>query len=136
MSVPQRVLILGGKPVLTRPIPAATVLEALPRACEIDPVLCGRVRRVLKRYMQETGVEFASVEGSVSNGAKTVMPNQHGQTEQNEHRQTIGGVQRLHHSAHARKHNFCDLVLLMLILNCTVILVTPTYRHPSHTEDR
>src|SRR3984957_6364185 len=78
----ERVLILGGKPVLTRPIPAATVLEALPRACEIDPVLCGRVRRVLKRYMQGTGVEFASVEGSVSNGAKTVMPNQHGQTEQ------------------------------------------------------
>jgi hypothetical protein len=29
---------------------------------------------------------------------------------------------------------FCDLVLLMLILNRTVILVTPTYQHPSHTE--
>src|SRR5579862_7281485 len=74
------VLILGGKPVMTRPIPAATVLEALPRACELDPVLCSRVRRLLKRYMQGTAVEFASVEGSVSNGAKTVMPNQHGQT--------------------------------------------------------
>jgi hypothetical protein len=24
----------------------------------------------------------------------------------------------------------------MLILNCTVILVTPTYRHPSHTGSR
>jgi hypothetical protein len=31
--------------------------------------------------------------------------------------------------------HFCDLVLLMLILNCTVILVTPTSQHPSHTED-
>jgi hypothetical protein len=31
--------------------------------------------------------------------------------------------------------HFCDLVLLMLILNRTVILVTPTLKHPSHTED-
>ena len=31
--------------------------------------------------------------------------------------------------------HFCDLVLLMLILDCTVILVTPTYRDPSHTAD-
>jgi hypothetical protein len=29
---------------------------------------------------------------------------------------------------------YCDLVLLMLILNCTVILVTPTRKGPSHTE--
>lgn len=78
----ERVLILGGRPVMTRPIPAAMVLDALPKACGIDPGLCGRVRRGLKKYMQETGVTFASVEGAVNNGAKVVIPNQHGQTEQ------------------------------------------------------
>jgi hypothetical protein len=78
----ERVLILAGKPVMTRPIPAAVVLDALPKACEVDAILCGRVRRALKSYMQTTGVEFVSVEGSVANGAKTVIPNQHGQTEQ------------------------------------------------------
>ena len=78
----ERVLILGGKPVMTRPIPAAVVLDALPKACELDAVLCGRVRRALKKYMGDTGVEFFSVEGSVTNGAKVVMPNQHGQDEQ------------------------------------------------------
>ena len=78
----ERVLILGGKPVMTRPIPAAAVLDALPKACQVDPVLCGRVRRAMKHYMQSTGLEFASVEGSVANGAKVVIPNAHGQGEQ------------------------------------------------------
>ena len=49
----ERVLILGDKPVMTRPIPAAMVLDALPKACAIDPVLCGRVRRALKKYMND-----------------------------------------------------------------------------------
>ena len=44
----ERVLILGDRPVMTRPIPAAMVLDALPKACTLDPVLCGRVRRALK----------------------------------------------------------------------------------------
>jgi Capsule assembly protein Wzi len=78
----ERVMILGGKPVMTRPIPAAAVLDALPKACKIDPVLCNRVRRVLKLYMRDTGVEFFSVAGAAASGAKVVMPNQHGETEQ------------------------------------------------------
>src|SRR5437016_5376361 len=78
----ERVLILGGKPVMTRPIPAAVVLDALPKACEVDAVLCSRVRRALKQYMQDTAVEFTSVAGAITNGAKTVMPNQHGETAQ------------------------------------------------------
>jgi Capsule assembly protein Wzi len=78
----ERVLILGGKPVMTRPIPAAVVLDALPKACQVDALLCSRVRRVLRQYMKDTGVEFASVEGAITNGAKTVMPNQHGETAQ------------------------------------------------------
>jgi Capsule assembly protein Wzi len=79
----ERVLILAGKPVMTRPIPAAVVLDALPKACEVDVVLCNRVRRVLSQYMHIAGVEFASAEGAVTSGSsKAVMPNQHGETAQ------------------------------------------------------
>jgi len=81
----ERVLILGDTPVMTRPIPAAMVLDALPKACAVDPVLCGRVRRALKRYMHDSALEFASVEGSaVSGDSKLVIPNQHGQTVQSQ----------------------------------------------------
>jgi len=38
----ERVLILADDPVLTRPIPAARVLDALSAACEIDAPLCSR----------------------------------------------------------------------------------------------
>jgi hypothetical protein len=87
----ERVLVLGDKPVMTRPIPAALVLEALPKACKVDAVLCENVRRYLKRYMGGSGLEFASVEGDVTHGSNLVMPNQHGRSEQN-HYQVAGGA--------------------------------------------
>ena len=77
----ERVLVLGDKPILTRPIPAAVVLDALPKACKIDAVLCGRVRRYLARYMHVDGIEFASAEADAARGSNPVMPNQHGRTE-------------------------------------------------------
>ncbi len=81
----ERVLILGDRPVMTRPIPAAMVLEALPKACGIDPVLCRRVRRALKPYMQDSALEFASAELSAVNGdSKLVIPNRYGQHEQSQ----------------------------------------------------
>jgi hypothetical protein len=86
----ERVMILAGKPVMTRPIPAAAVLDALPKACEVDPVLCARVRRALKPYMGDTGLEFASAEGAATNGAKVVLPNQHGETAQSPY--TLAGA--------------------------------------------
>jgi hypothetical protein len=49
----ERVLILAGKPVMTRPIAAATVLEALPKACHIVAVLCSQVRRYLDRFIHK-----------------------------------------------------------------------------------
>ena len=52
----ERVLILGDEPVMTRPIPAALVLEALPKACKVDRPLCESVRHYLDRYMQSSGV--------------------------------------------------------------------------------
>lgn len=82
----ERVLILGDKPVMTRPIAAAAVLDALPKACSVDPVLCRRVRRALKKYMGDSALQFASVEASaVSGDSKIVIPNQHGETVQSQY---------------------------------------------------
>ena len=79
----ERVLVLGDKPVMTRPIPAELVLDALPKACKADAVLCENVRKYLKRYMRGAGVEFGSLEASTSSGSSNiVIPNQHGETEQ------------------------------------------------------
>jgi hypothetical protein len=74
----ERVLELADKPVMTRPIPAAAVLDALPRACAIDPVLCGQVRNFLARYEHNAGTSYASAELSASHGPSEVLPNEHG----------------------------------------------------------
>jgi hypothetical protein len=77
----ERVLILADKPVMRRPIPLAVVWDALPKACQIDPVLCAHVRDFLGNYMHLSGVGFASYGASVSSGSgdPTVLPNQHGE---------------------------------------------------------
>jgi len=86
----ERVLVLGDKPVMTRPIPAALVIDALPKACQADAVLCEHVSKFLKHYMRNAGIGFASLEGAVSQGgADPVMPNQHGRTEDS-HYQAAG----------------------------------------------
>ncbi len=76
----ERLLILADKPVLTRPIAAATVLDALPKGCQSDPVLCHEVRRYLSRYMRNWGVTEASVEGATSSGSDKAIPNRYGLT--------------------------------------------------------
>jgi hypothetical protein len=79
----ERVLILGDEPVMTRPIPAALVLEALPKACKVDRPLCESVRHYLDRYMQSTGVEFTSISAAATSGSSDiVLPNQHGEKAQ------------------------------------------------------
>jgi hypothetical protein len=79
----ERVLVLGDEPVMTRPIPAALVLEALPKACRADRPLCESVRRYLDRYMQTTGVEFTSISAAATSGSSDiVLPNQHGEKAQ------------------------------------------------------
>src|ERR1700742_2772342 len=79
----ERVLILGGKPVMTRPIPAAAVLDALPKACKADRPLCEQVQRYLERYQHTLGITNASIEGAVTSGKgdKTVAPNRYGMQE-------------------------------------------------------
>ena len=76
----ERVLILAGKPVMSRPIAAATVLDALPKACKIDPLLCSQVRGYLSRYMHKAGIAHASVEGATSSGtgSGSIAPNRYG----------------------------------------------------------
>ena len=79
----ERVLILGDEPVMTRPIPAALVLDALPKACKVDRPLCERVRHYLDRYMHTTDVEFTSVSAAATSGSSNiVLPNQHGEKAQ------------------------------------------------------
>jgi hypothetical protein len=79
----ERVLILGDEPVMTRPIPAALVLDALPKACKVDRPLCERVRQYLERYMHATDVEFTSVSAAATSGSSDiVLPNQHGEKAQ------------------------------------------------------
>jgi hypothetical protein len=89
----ERVLILADKPVMRRPIPAAVVLDALPKACEVDAVLCERVRRFLANYMHVSGVAFASYEVASASGSgdKTVLPNQHGASADSHYRAAAAG---------------------------------------------
>ena len=74
----ERVLILADKPVLKRPIAAATVLDALPRACEVDAALCRRVRGYLNTYMQSFGVVEGGIEAAAADGAAVPLPNRRG----------------------------------------------------------
>jgi len=74
----ERVLILADVPVMTRPIAAATVLDALPRACAKDLALCKQVRRYLDRYMSKVAVTEASAEVAASNSHSIIVPNRHG----------------------------------------------------------
>src|SRR6185437_14161106 len=79
----ERVLILGDEPVMARPIPAALVLEALPKACKVDRPLCERVGHYLDRYMHTTGVEFTSLSAAATSGKSDIfLPNQHGEKAQ------------------------------------------------------
>jgi hypothetical protein len=72
------VLILADKPVLTRPIAAATVYDALPAACEQDVELCDQVRHYLRGYMKDVGIGHLSVSAGAGSGESTTLQNRHG----------------------------------------------------------
>ena len=55
----------------------ALVELALPQACEVDKILCARVRRYLERYSRDYALTHASVTGSLTHG-ESVVPNEHG----------------------------------------------------------
>ena len=78
----ERVLVLGDSPAMTRPIRAASVLNALPKACKIDEALCEQVRHYLGRYADPAGITHLSAEGGSSDkdGEGRVIPNRYGLT--------------------------------------------------------
>jgi hypothetical protein len=74
----ERLLALADKPIMKRPIAAATVFDALPKGCERDEALCDEVKRYLASYMRAAGISDASLSVGAGSGAATVMPNRHG----------------------------------------------------------
>jgi len=74
----EQVLILADQPVLTRPIAASRVYDALPAACKLDEALCASVRRYLNRFMHSSGITDASVEAGNATDETRPAPNQHG----------------------------------------------------------
>jgi hypothetical protein len=78
----ERLLILADRPSLTRPIAAATVIDALPLACERDRALCDDVRRYLTSLSRTAGISYAGVTVGVGSGADTPLPNRHGLSSQ------------------------------------------------------
>ena len=74
----ERVLILADVPTIRRPIPTAIVLEALPKACAVDTVLCARVRRYLSGYMEPKQITHFSGEiGYGDSDIEQPLPNRH-----------------------------------------------------------
>jgi hypothetical protein len=74
----ERVMILADKPIITRPITAAAVFDALPAACELDAALCAQVERYLSGYMKTAGISHASFALATSSTERTALPNRHG----------------------------------------------------------
>ncbi len=74
----ERVLILADKPVMTRPIAAATVVDALPKACKVDAALCEQVAKYIARYTHDSGLTHGSIEAAATSGAHVTLPNRYG----------------------------------------------------------
>ena len=74
-----QVMLLAGRPTVRRPIATAAVLDALPQACELDPVLCQRVRSYLRAYQARLGVTHVGTEFAVTSGdSDRTLPNRRG----------------------------------------------------------
>ena len=76
----ERVLILADQPYLTRPFAAATVNDALPRACERDQALCEDVRHYLTSLTRTAGISYANLTAAGGSGPATALPLRHGMT--------------------------------------------------------
>src|ERR1700724_226293 len=87
----ERVLILADKPVMRRPIAAAVVLDALPKACKVDQALCQRVGRYLARYTHTSDLTHASIEGAATHGADAILPDRYGLHNRSAWDASIGG---------------------------------------------
>ena len=70
----ERVLILGGQPTLTRPVPITKIMKALPAACRRDAALCAQVNRYLDRYFGIVGITHASAAAGAAGKIATSEP--------------------------------------------------------------
>jgi hypothetical protein len=75
----ERVLILGGQPVLTRPVPLDKILLALPKARRLDRALCAEVERYLDRYFGRAALTHASAEAAAATHSTMTLPNERGE---------------------------------------------------------
>lgn len=90
-----QVLLLAGRPIVRRPIAAVTVLEALPAACQVDALLCERVRAYLSSYTDRHAVTHASVEGAGTRSSNKTLPNSFGMRAGDEWSASVAGQYRL-----------------------------------------
>ncbi|MCB1624061.1 MAG: hypothetical protein KDI32_05710 [Pseudomonadales bacterium] len=74
----ERALILADRPILSRPIAAATVRDALPLACQRDRPLCERVARYLARLAPDMSLDQFSAEIATESGDEIILANRHG----------------------------------------------------------
>jgi hypothetical protein len=74
----ERVLILADRPILSRPIAAATVFDALPAACKSDSALCEQVTRYLHGLNKTAGLLHASVAAGTGSSDAVALQNRHG----------------------------------------------------------
>src|SRR5690606_17589873 len=87
----ERVLILADQPILSRPIAAATVLDALPAACERDAALCEQVRRYLGSYMRAFNITHASLSAAAAPNESIALPNRHGMRSDSSYEASFAG---------------------------------------------
>lgn len=80
----ERMMILAGKPVMTRPLSAATVLDAVDIACDRDPLACAEVQRFLDGFSQDHGLSFASAQAAITDSDRVALPNRHGMNSDSE----------------------------------------------------
>ncbi|HEV7432510.1 MAG TPA: capsule assembly Wzi family protein, partial [Steroidobacteraceae bacterium] len=74
----ERLLVLAGVPVMTRPIRVATVVEALASACRTNKSLCRQVRRDIAPYLAPIQLTGLGVEVAATQSNALTQPNQHG----------------------------------------------------------
>lgn len=74
----ERLMILAGEPVSSRPFAAASVLDALRKACDKDAQLCEDVKRYLEGYEKSAGLNHFSIAAAGASGASVPLPNRHG----------------------------------------------------------
>lgn len=79
----ERLMVLAGDPVLTRPIPAVRVHDAMKSYCAEPSVLCRQVRNYLQRFSKSDGFTYANLELNAKSDESIPVPNQRGENSDN-----------------------------------------------------